>query len=488
MAKVIAVPRGTPAKRNGRKRQVVWSPQQGPQTLACACPFDEIFYGGAAGGGKSDWLLGHMHQKAHLYKGNFRGVLFRKTYPSLEELEIRALEIFSPLYGHNCYRVGLKQFDFPSGGFLKLRSLDEDKDVFKYIGHQFTDIGFDELTMWATPFCYNYMVSRNRSAAGVPCQVVSASNPGGPGHHWVKQRFLMKEGSYLKQPPLEPQVTTNPRTGNTRTRVFIPAKLDDNRILVTNDPGYVDRLESLTDPNIRRALRDGDWDILAGAALPELREDVHVIENVMPPPGVDVWCACDWGYSKPYSIGWFFRNFDGDAIMFMEMYGAGRNPGEGTRESPDRVWEKMRSLEHEFGLKIKERWLDAQHFNPEPGSPSIAEMMGGDIAGWRPWAKGQGYRYTKKVRLHEFLQVVNGKSRLVFCKRCVHTWRTLVALPVNPRNPEDVDTDAEDHSYDMVTGALQKDIKTKDELQRIEEKRRAQSQAQWGPQGGRGGW
>ncbi|MBK9496745.1 MAG: hypothetical protein IPO08_20030 [Xanthomonadales bacterium] len=485
-AGVLSVPRGTTVQ--GRPVNVIWQPQAGPQTIASACPFDEIFYGGAAGGGKSDWLAGHMAQKEAAWGAPFRGVIFRKTYPSLEEIETRCKEIFYPVYGSSIYRVGDKRFDFPRGGTLKLRALEDDNDVYRYIGHQFTDVAFDELTMWATDFAYNYMVSRNRSAAGVPCQVVSASNPGGPGHHWVKKHFLMKDGSHIKQPPFEPQYTVNPRTGGVRTRVFIPAKLADNRIMMINDPGYEDRLESLSDPNIRRALRDGDWDIIAGAALPELRQEIHVIRNVTPPPGVETWCACDWGFSKPYSIGWFFRNFDGDVIMWHEMYGAGKKPNEGTQESPAIVWEKMRGIEQEFGVKVRERWLDAQHFNAEPGSPSIAEMMGGSVANWQPWSKGQGSRVAKKMKIHEFLKVVNGKSRLVFCERCVHTWRTLALLQVDPKNVEDVDTKAEDHAFDMLGGALMKDVKTKDEQERTAQQRRAQSNLEYGPVGGNGGW
>lgn len=482
------VPRGTAGARKGRPVNVVWQPQPGPQTLASVCPCDEIFYGGAAGGGKSDWILGHMTKKEHLYRAAFRGVIFRKTYPALEEIELRAKEILFQIYDSTIWAAGRMQFNFPSGGWLKLRAMEADNDRFKYIGHQFSDIGFDELTMWPTDVCYNYLLSRNRSAAGVPCQIVSASNPGGPGHHWVKQRFLLKEGTYLKQPPLEPQHTYNPRTGRYRTRIFIPAKLTDNRVLMENDPGYEDRLEGIADPQIRRALRDGDWDILAGAALPELREDVHVIRNITPPPGVDQWCSCDWGYSKPYAVGWFFRNFDGNVVMWMELYGAGARQGEGTRESPEMVWNKIRSIEQEFGVRIKERWLDAQHFNAEPGSPSIAEMLGGEQAGWRPWAKGEQSRFTKKMKIHEYLKVTNNVSRLVFCERCVHTWRTLVALPLDPKDPEKADTTAEDHAFDMLGGALQKDIKTKDEMDRILANRRRQQAQEYGPVDGRGGW
>jgi hypothetical protein len=431
-----------------------------------------------------------MANKEHRFGAPFRGVIFRKTYPSLEEIEQRAKEIFFPVYGPSIYREGKKQFDFPRGGWLKLRALEDDKHVYKYIGHQFTDIAFDELTMWATSFAYNYMVSRNRSAAasGIPCQVLSASNPGGPGHHWVKQRFLMREGApHMKHPPLEPQVVQ--MTSGRRTRVFIPAKLKDNLILMKNDPGYIDRLESQADPNIRRALMEGDWDILAGAALPELRQDVHLIKNVTPPPGADTWVACDWGYTKPFSVGFFFRNFDGDVIQWAELYGAGKKEGEGTGESPQRVWEKVQSLEMEFGVRgTRERWLDGQHFNPEPGSPSIAQLLGGETAGWRPWSKGPGSRQAKKMRLHEFLKVVNGKARLVFCERCVHTWRTLVAVPVDHKNPEDVDTDSEDHAFDMVCGAMMKDIKSKDEMNRIMASRRAVQAIGYGPVGGRGGW
>jgi hypothetical protein len=455
--------------------------------LACACPYEVILYGGAAGGGKSDWIIGTQAQREQAYGANYRGIIFRRSYPQLEEIESRALELFTPIYGSGIYRAGRKQFDFPSGGTLKLRSIEDDKDVYKYIGHQYTDINWDELTMWPNDFAFNYLMSRLRSAAGVPCRVRAATNPGGPGHHWVKRMFLKKEDGFTDQPRFEPQTVVG-RSGSMLRKVFIPAKLSDNKVLMKNDPAYADRLDAIADPNIRRALRDGDWDILAGAALPELRGEVHLIRNVTPPPGVDTWCSCDWGYTKPYSVGFFFRNYDGCVVQWAELYGMGSKENEGNRESPARVMEKILHLEKEFGVICHERWLDAQHFNPEPGSPSIADMLGGAQLGWRPWAKGPGSRQARKTKLHEFLAVINGASRFVMCERCVHTWRTLVSLPLDPRNPEDVDTDAEDHCYDMVCGGLMKDVKTKAEMDRIVSNRRVAAQVEFGPPGSMGGW
>lgn len=86
--------------------------------------------------------------------------------------------------------------------------------------------------------------------------------------------------------------------------------------------------------------------------------------------------------------------------------------------------------------------------------------------GWTPWEKGPGSRVNQKNKVHEVLKVVNGRPRLQIMERCVNLIRTLPSLPIDPGNPEDVDTDAEDHSYDALRGGLVQRVMTRQERER----------------------
>lgn len=444
-----------------RAPRVIWQPQKGPQEVMLSCPYPELLYGGAAGGGKTDCLLGDYAAGIESYRRAWKGVIFRRSYPMLEEIESRSLEIFGPAYGERCYSIGNKEWKFPNGAVLQFRFIDKDKDVYTYQGQQYVWIGWDELTQWPTPFCYTYLFTRQRSAKGAPCFTRATSNPGGPGHLWVKERFKIGEVA-----PTAAINTVMP-SGRTATRVFIPAKVTDNHILIANDPMYLDRLEMLSDPVMRRALRDGDWNIFAGQAFPEWNPDIHVVDDGPVPEGVTMWRACDWGFEKPYSVLWFYADFDGNITVCNEMYGQGDQVNTGSKEAAASVRERIETLEEEMNWWVPTGYLDPQCWAMHNTEPSIYEHLGGPSLNWQKWAKGPNSRKNQKAVVHDYLKVVNGKSRLRIMKRCKHLIRTLPTLPLSERDPEDIDTDAEDHSYDTLRGGLVKKVMTRDERRRI---------------------
>lgn len=451
---------------------IAWKPQGGPQTLFCACPYDEVFYGGAAGGGKTDAVIGKYALGIERYGHGWHGVIFRQHYKNLEEIERRCLEIFSPIYGSDRYKVGRHTWEFPSGATLKLRTLSERNDVYQFQGHQYPYIAFDELTQWPDDWWWEYLRSRNRSPHGCPCSINGTSNPGGVGHNWVKAYFLQNDdGTHL--PPLNKKQIITPK-GRVITRFFIPAKLEDNQILMEMDPLYEDKLESMSDPILRRALREGDWEIISGTALPELRRDVHVVPNCTPPRDNHGWFALDWGTYRPYAGLWAFRNSDAQIVVWNELYPVCPKPNVGSGESAKIVRDKIVDIEREYRIRCYERYIDPQCFEKDPDNPSVVANLGGDAMGWIAWSKGPGSRLNQKNEIHEKLKIVNGKSGLVFCERCVHTWRTLLTLPRDDKVVEDVDTDAEDHLYDALRGIVCKNVPTKDEWNDMLKARRRQ--------------
>lgn len=442
-------------------RDVIWTPQAGPQTAFIRCPFKEVLYGGAAGGGKSDALLGDFASGIEQYGGAWRGILIRREYKQLEELESRALEIFSPHYGLASYKKGSNTWYFNTAkgvAQLRLRAIADDRDVLKHQGHQFSWIGIDEAGHFPSDYVLEYLLTRLRSPKGAPTYVRLTANPGGIGHSWLKERFRI--GVHPAMGPFDLPATAS---GDVSQRIFIPAKLTDNRILMENDPTYADRLDAIADPILRRALRDGDWDIVSGAAFPEFRKDVHVVDNHVVPDGAVIWRSMDWGYNKPFACLWGYADFDGSVNVCGEYYGCGIKPDTGVRMDPEQVAERVRRVEEVNGWSVREAYLDPQCW-AQHGGATIFEQLGGHKMRWKPWSKEHNWRRNKKQLLHSYLRVINGESRLTIQKRCTHLIRTLGILPLDERNPEDVDSRSEDHLYDALCGLLSKNVPTKEQI------------------------
>lgn len=227
-----------------------WCPQHPTvkQQELLACGAKELLFGGAAGGAKSSGLGMRALDKDLLEVPTYRAILFRKTYKDLAlpgALMDRFREWLAPTAAR--WVEDEKGYRFPSGAFVGFGYMAGPHDHLRYQGAEFQFIGFDELTQWKTDFQYSYMFSRLRKLKEyeqVPLQVASATNPGGPGHDWVYDRFI------------------NPEAKDPRN-VFIPSKLDDNPYLSDE---YRESLSYL-DPVTRRQLEDGDWDAMRAGEM-----------------------------------------------------------------------------------------------------------------------------------------------------------------------------------------------------------------------------
>lgn len=429
---------------------VVWQPQK-KQALAMSCPADELFYGGAAGGGKSDYLLGDNLQGANKYGENWHGILFRQTFSQLEELQKRAREIY-PKVGA-IYKQQEKTWYFPNGATLKMRYLENEKDVEQYQGHQYTWIGFDELGNYPTSYCWEYMRSRLRSAKGVPCYMRGTGNPGGVGHGWIKNYFM--DGH-------EPNkiFTVEKTMGDISiktTRVFIPSKLEDNQILVKNDPQYEARLASLPE-HLARALRYGDWSVFEGQVFSEFSIEKHVIKPISLEPGV--WfkfAAMDWGYSKPYSVGFYAVNNDGRVIKYRELYGCVEGEmNVGLKKSSKDLAQETWDLAVNEG--VKDMVADPAIWGKQDDQPSISDNFA--AVGWN-MHKANNDRVNGLIIFHDYLKTScdeYGTPMLTVYPTCYGFIRTIPMLTPDPNHAEDIDTRLEDHIYDETRYALTSDF------------------------------
>ena len=451
-----------------------WQAQAGPQELFLRLVLDqsdnapdEIFYGGAAGGGKTDSILLAQIIYCQTYP-EIRCLFLRKTYKALEARPIpRSKEL---LIGIAKYNESKHTWIFPNGSVLEFGCLEHKGTEDKYQGGEYALIGFDELTQFEE-YQYLYLLTRNRTSKfaldglRIRCKIISGANPGGRGHQWVKRRFV-NAGQFKLH--VAPQTEEEKRLGLApRRRIFIPAKLRDNKILMTASPEYEANLLAIPNENLRRALYDGDWDIFEGQAFPEWRAEKngrpwHVVPPFTIPANAKRWRSGDWGYTKPFCFLWFARLDDGLIYVYREYYGTvPGQPDTGIKLQASEVGQRIHALERDDG-KVGIGYLDPACFNKQGhDAPTIAESLRGTKE-WQGayFEPAHNDRINGKNRIHELLaedpELHLPKLRIF--ATCINLIRTLPELPLDETFVEDVDTDAEDHAYDALRYGLYRRI------------------------------
>lgn len=438
-------------------RRVIWTPQP-KQRLFMARGEDEALYGGAAGGGKSDALV--MEALRQVQIPYYRGLIVRRTYPQLEDLIGKTLRLYPKAFPGAKYNDSKHTWRFPSGAVIIFGSIPHLKDVYNYQGKPYDFIGLDELTQFPVEI-YDYLVhSRNRpNGPGTRVYARATANPGGIGHAWVKDRFI------TAAPPMQTvweRVQVIGPDGKPmeryKSRIFVPSTVFDNQALLDNDPDYVFRLGSLPAAE-RDALLYGSWDSFAGQVFAEWRNDrdhykdrlhTHVIDPFRVPDTWAVWRAMDWGYSRPFSVGWYAVDHDKRIYRIRELYGCTGTPNQGVKWPPDKVADEIKRIERE-DTNLKGRRIigvaDPAIFS-DAGTESVAASM--ERKGVY-WEAGNHDRLNGKMQIHNRLAFdSSGRPMLYVFSTCKHCIRTLPALVYSETDVEDVDTDGEDHIYDEL--------------------------------------
>ena len=431
------------------ERNVVFAPNKGPQTEFLAASEREVLYGGSAGGGKSFAMLADPLR----YMGHpqFSGLLLRHTTEELRELIFKSQELYPKVWKGIKWYERKMQWVAPSGARLWMSYLDRDEDVMRYQGLAFSWIGFDELTQWSTPFAWNYMRSRLRStAADLPIFMRATTNPGGVGHHWVKKMFIDQApyGKAFDATDIETGETLKYPAGHSKAgkslfkRRFIPARLSDNPYL-SESGDYEAMLLSLPEHQ-RKQLLEGDWDIKEGAAFSEFDRKIHVVKPFPIPSNWIKFRACDYGYGSYSGVLWFAVSPDEQLVVYRELYVSKVL----ATDLADMILEvEAGDGNIRYGVLDSSLW----HNRGDTG-PSLAEQMITRGCRWRPSDRSKGSRVSGKNEIHRRLQVdeFTEQPRLVFFSTCTEMISQLPAIPLDKRNPEDVDTNAEDHLYDAL--------------------------------------
>lgn len=433
---------------------VIWTPQP-KQRVFMQRPEKEALYGGAAGGGKSDCAIAEALRQVHI--PHYRGLILRKTYPQLSDLIDRSREIYLAAFPKAKYNDQKHSWTFPSGAKIYFGAMQYTKDRTNYQGKKYDFIDFDELTQFTWDE-YSYLFSRNRPGGpGTRCYIRAQANPGGIGHGWVKERFITAakpmttiweefeirkpDGKVIKQK---------------RDRIFVPASVFDNKILMENSPGYLASLAQMPEAE-RNALLYGDWDSFSGQVFTEWRNNpegydsrrnTHVINPFKIPESWKIYRGFDFGYARPFSVGWYAVDHDGRMYRIRELYGCTGTPNEGVKWDVPKIAQKILEIEKtDVNLKYKNVTgiADPSIFDESRGE-SIGEMMEREGVYFE---RGDNTRLAGKMQLHNRLVFDDeGIPMLYVFETCKHFIRTIPELIYDQTDVEDIDTDGEDHIYD----------------------------------------
>lgn len=403
------------------------------QALFHSSAADQLVYGGAKGGGKSCAIVmealayGIEHPKSKIY-------LFRETYDDLEANLISEMKAKWPselyLYNESKHIATLY-----NGTKVMFRYIRSQKDADRYQGRSMDFVGVDELTKFDKAWI-QILLSCLRSPLGFPPRFRGTCNPGGRGHAWVKEDYVLAT-NYGEE------ILIDPVTGGKIQ--FIPASVYDNVVLMKNDPNYVKRLENLPE-NERRAFLLGDWDIFAGQYFPEWRRDKHVIKPFKIPEHWRKWRSMDWGFNDNCSVGWYAADEDGRVYKYRQLYVREMLAS----EIATKVVELSKGERIRYTVAGHDCWQ--KRGNDASQGESIAETFAKNGV---PLEMADIARIVGWQRMREYLNdAPDGKPYFQVFETCADTIRTIPMMIYDDRNVEDLDDSLEDHAADETRYSL----------------------------------
>lgn len=469
-----------PPKRNREPKRLRYPYDPFPkQAQAHQAWADELLFGGAAGPGKTDWLIAEvvitlleLGSRLPARSPRPTGVIFRRTFPELARPRGIIHRLIERLPREVAtYNAGEHVWTFRNGAKLLLSHLQHEADVQDHQGAEYDVIGWDQVEQF-TEYQYRFMSQRLRSAGelaermaelGYRPRMVATANPGGPGHAWVKARWIDPAPPYVTWRPAPTEDELDPGT-----RCFIPGRHTDNPAL---DESYRQRLRNLP-PDERRALEEGDWDVFVGQMFKHFRRDIHVVspeDYPIPLGGVHRAMGVDYGLEAPFVALWGARIGE-QVIIYREIDGRGYTPDEQARL----VLEAERPGERREGREVPvaldpSTWARQAGVPRPPSEASGAIPPEGSIArayydAGLPVEKANNDRIAGAARWSKLLAGVHVgheakmgfgdwcspwcRPGVVIYETCINLIRTLPGLVRDPRRPEDVDTRGDDHWYD----------------------------------------
>ena len=436
----------------GKKQLILQEPNE-RQKLFLASHAKHIGYGGARGGGKS-WAVRDKAKRLCLRFKGIKVLIVRRTYPELVNNHINQLR--DELNGIAKYNKSEKMFTFSNGSTIKFGYCNNDNDLDQYQGAEYDVIFLDEATqlqeMWIKK-----ITACVRGVNDFPKRIYYTCNPGGASHGYIKRLFIDKQYENGEVPS---------------DYEFIQALVTDNKALMESQPDYIKQLEALP-PKLREAWLYGRWDIFEGQFFEDFRTTpdidlcakagitveealeqrrfTHVIEPFQPPRGWNIMRSYDFGYNKPFSLGYWAVDYDGVLYRIMEMYGCTQTPDEGVKWSPDEQFKRIVDLERTHpwlkGRKIVDSVADPAIWDASRGE-SIADTAARYGIYFSP---GDNERIPGWMQVHYRMQFSeDGYPRMYIFSNCKAAIRTIPLMMYSETKPEDIDTKLEDHCPDEI--------------------------------------
>lgn len=418
--------------------RVITIPAPSPrQAEFLAAKAKHIGFGGARGGGKS-WAV---RAKAILLCQRYPGIrclIVRRTYPELVNNHIRILR--EQLYGVARYSDKDKILMLPNKSTISFTYCARDSDLDRLQGQEYDIIFLDEATQ-LSEYQMRAITACMRGTNGLPKRMYYTCNPGGQGHAYIKRIFIDKKYEDRENP---------------EEYCFIRSLVTDNKVLMREQPEYVEQLKALP-PKLRKAWLEGDWNIFEGQFFEDFVDDpdhymdgkwTHVIEPFDVPPEWKIYRSYDFGYAKPFSCAWWGVDRDGVVYRILELYGCNGTPNEGLKWEPERQFRKIAEVEREhpwlrgktiFGVADPSIW---------DGSRGISVNEAAERCGVL-FEPGINDRISGWMQMHYRLAFdESGKPMMYVFRNCKDFIRTIPLLQYSETKPEDLDTDGEDHIAD----------------------------------------
>lgn len=403
-----------------------FQPKQEEATKAVLSDKTYVFYGGAAGGGKSYWLrwmavyLLCIYARDYKIKG-IRIGLFCEDYPALNDRHLSRIQYEFPnwLGTYNQQMHEYRLADEYGGGVIAFRNLD---DPSKYLSAEFAAIFVDELTK-NERITFDFLNMRRRWPGISNTKFVGASNPGGKGHGWVKKLWIDRDFRNEKFNPDD--------------FVFIQAKAIDNKYLGIE---YSEQLNTLPE-QLRKAYKDGNWDIFAGQYFTEFDKEKHVVIPFSIPEGWRKIRGLDYGNVNPSGVLWIAIDYDGKAHVYREFYEKGHTYDSLAKRVKD-ITPNTEKIDYTMAdTSMFARTEDTGKYGQDIMAENFLEISPANkdrIAGWN--------------LIREYLK----NNMLVIFDTCVNLIRTLPAAVHNepPKDVEDLQKSDDDHLLDALRYAL----------------------------------
>ena len=435
-----------------RGKTVLWRPNPGPQTVALSRQEFELGVGGARFGGKSELGRHWLVEDRYIKHPEYAGLVIRKNYTDLSEWIERAKHDYAHL-GAKFTGTTTTVIRFPSGAYIRTGHLKEEDAYEKYQGHAYQKLLLEEATQIPFEKWYVMLMSACRTTTrDLPAQIMTNCNPGGPGHLWYKKRFIdvAFNKPYLTNPndPIERQ----------RWRVFIQIRLKDNPAGAANDPGYESYLDSIPDEKLRRAWRDGDWDVFVGQFFDKWNSQIHVLPANHPlKPWWNRYRVLDWGYTKPTYCGWLAVDDVGNHYLYREYSPVGEPP----KIFAPKVL-RMTGPEEKIVTTIADPsiWQKTQYGEDAQQATRSIQMELGDNGLFCIKANNDRIIGWNMVKSLLYWDEQGVKPQFYVLENCKYAIESIPTLVHDDNKVEDLDTDGEDHPADAIRYGVMHTCKT----------------------------